>query len=498
MLSTFLTLHSVAVFDVVKCGRRPSPFVLLQPQLRLQDMFPSVIRQCDYPIDESAFVGLVPGTGSLYALSPDHFPLVSFSEPATQMVESIEGVKGVVVSTENGMLQCFEGTTDRQCLTGVRALRADSRSRIARLLDGVPGPATSPLLTANGDPAHSENTNSQAYADSEPPVTLGEGQTPVVPWEWIADVPLPQRQKSWRISPSTVLLAIVSVVASFLWFSRKMPIGAQHATMPDELARRMAVARKAVSIAPLELVDGAPHVSHLESRAVESVPSAEATSSEGSLAPIELPPTTPVPLSTAVATVPHTPLLSSATDGNAKVFPVKVESPEGAEEVGEVKKKHRKRRRRRKGDTKDAAAEVEEPEDEDGEGGEVGNAVPPSAPSAVPSTAQVPPASSSLVVSDTVLGMSLNPYVPKTHINQIRLRFAWHCCVHGLLAGPCSGRQTSPPRLCYPRGPRSRPPQGCRRPPKRYSILLPRVARKFPLHRSRVVPCLACRHHRAA
>jgi serine/threonine-protein kinase/endoribonuclease IRE1 len=362
-------------------------------------------------MDESAFVGLVPGTGSLYALSPDHFPLVAFSEPATQLVESIEGAKGVVVSTENGMLQCFEGTTDRQCLTGVRALRADSRSRIARLLDGVPGPATSPLLTANGDHAHPENTNSQAYAGSEPPIALDEGQTPVVPWEWIADIPLAPRRKSWGLSPSTVLLAIVSVVASFLWFSRKMPTGAQDATMPDELAHRMAVARKAVSIAPLELVDGAPRVSHLESRAVESVPSAEAASSEGFIAPIELPPTT-------AATVPHTPLPSSSTDGNAKISSVKVESPEGAEEVGEVKKKHRKRRRRRKGDTKDAAAEVEEPEDEDGEGGvggEVGSAVPPSTPPAVPSTAQVPPVSSSLVVSDTVLGMFLNPYILKTH-----------------------------------------------------------------------------------
>jgi hypothetical protein len=97
----------------------------------------------------------------------------------------------------------------------------------------------------------------------------------------------------------------------------------------------------------------------------------------------------------------------SATGVNIKDSPVKPESQEGAEDVGEVKKK-RKRRRRRKGDTKDAAAEGgEEPDNEDGEGGEDGTAVPPGTPSGVPSM-HVPPASSSLVVSDTVLGMFLS------------------------------------------------------------------------------------------
>jgi serine/threonine-protein kinase/endoribonuclease IRE1 len=419
-------LHSVAVFDVVKSTRRQSPFVLLQPRLRLQDMFPSATHQHDYPFDDSAFVGLVPGTGSLYALSPDHFPLVAFSESAPpQSVESVEGIEGVLVSTENGMLQCFDGTTDRRCLTGVRALRADSRSRLARLLDGVPGPATPPLPSANGGPAHPDNTNSQAYAGSEPHGEVGEGQYPVVPWEWLAGVPESlaeaQRQKSWGLSPSAVLLALVSVVASFLWFNRNVPAETRNATMPNELAHSMAAAKNAVSITPPEFVDGATRASHLESQAGENGSSAKATPPEDSLAPMKPPSATPVSLSAAPATDQHTPLSSSTTDGKAKDSPVKAESSEGAEEAGEVKKKHRKRRRKRKGDGKDAAAEVEEPENEDGEGGEGGedgNAVSASAPSAVPSTAGVPPASSSLVISDTVLGMLSNPSVPEIHINQ--------------------------------------------------------------------------------
>ena len=439
--------YSVAVFDVVKSARRPSPFVLLQPHLRLQDIFPSTRR--DYPIDdETAFVGLVPGTGSLYALSPYHFPLVAFSEP--EPTKRVEGIEGRLVWTEDGMLQCFEGTTDRRCLTGVRGLRADSRSRLARLLDGVPGPATPPLASATGGPIRSENANSQAYEESEPLIGLGEGKTPAVPWEWIANVPesLAQSQKSWTPSPSALLLALVSVVASLLWFKRKVTTSARDATVPNELASKAAVARNATSIIPLGPLNGATHASHLESQAVENGPSAEASLPKDSAAPLELPPVTPTPVPEAVLDAP---LQSSTTDDSAKASPTKAESPEGAEDVGEVKKKHRKRRRKRKGDAKDASAEGEEPENEDGEGGEDGNAVSPNTPSLVPPPISVPPDSSSLVVSDSVLGMSSHPYVPKTLTDLLRLRFAWHCGLCGLLTGPCGGRQTSPARLRYPR-----------------------------------------------
>src|SRR5713226_4559736 len=51
----FWRRHSVAVFDVVKSAQRPSPFVLLQPRLRLQDILPSAVHQLDYSDDETAF-----------------------------------------------------------------------------------------------------------------------------------------------------------------------------------------------------------------------------------------------------------------------------------------------------------------------------------------------------------------------------------------------------------------------------------------------------------
>ena len=401
-----LLRYSVAVFDVVKSSRKPSPFVLLQPRLRLQDILPSAIHQRDYSDDETAFVGLVPGTDSLFALSPDHFPLVAFSESAP--TQRIEGSEGVVVSGEHGTLQCLEGTTDRQCLTGVRALRADSRSRLARLLDGVPGPATSRLPSSSSDPAHSENTNSQVYAETEPLIVPGETKPPVVPWEWVASLPesLSQGRNSWAHSSSGLLLALVSAVASLLWFNRKAPPNGHDDTahmsagsVPGKLVRKTHADGNTVSITRLERTDDATDTAALESQAAEIRPSVKATPLKDTVfAPNTT--VTPEPPNTASTAAPNTPIPSSGTD-----LPAKPGSQEGAEDVGEVKKK-RKRRRRRKGDTKDAAAEGgEEPENEDGEGGDDGTAVLPVPPaSGVPST-QVPPASSSLVVSDTVLGM---------------------------------------------------------------------------------------------
>ena len=404
--------YSVAVFDVVKSSRKPSPFVLLQPRLRLQDILPSAIHQRDYSDDETAFVGLVPGTDSLFALSPDHFPLVAFSESAP--TQRIEGSEGVVVSGEHGTLQCFEGTTDRQCLTGVRALRADSRSRLARLLDGVPGPATS-HLPSTSDPVHSENTNAQVYAESEPVIIPGEAKPPV-PWEWLASLPesLSQGRNSWAHSTSGILLALVSAVASLLWFNRKAPPKGRNATVrmsagsvPGKLAHKTLADGNAALIAPLERTDDATDAAPLESQAAEIRPRVNATPPENSVfAPN--PTVTPEPPNTASTSAPNTPMPSSTTDVDIKDSPVKAGSQEGAEDAGEVKKK-RKRRRRRKGDTKDAAAEGgEEPENEDGEGGEDATAVPPGTPSSGVLSAQVPPASSSLVVSDTVLGMFLS------------------------------------------------------------------------------------------
>lgn len=402
----------VAIFDVVKSARRTSPFVLLQPRLRLQDIIPSTPRQHDYPNDETAFVGLVPETGSLFALGPDHFPLVAFSGPvSTQQVEGIEGTseEGVLIShEEDGRLQCYESTTDRRCQTGVRTLRADSASNIARLLDGVPGLAAPPLPSATGSDSRPGNSNSQVHAGDEE-LVFGEGKVRAVPWQWISSVPesMVLVRASWAPSSSALLLTLASMVGTLLWFKRKPPQKAHVAAAPlteIPVPSNEPLVKEATANPPSpKPTNHLAHIPHVESPVIETAPNAIAISPEdtriSSLLPI------PESLTVAHVAAPDSPAAPPAKDDDDKPSLVKAEFAEGAEDAGEAKKKHRKRRRKRRGEAKDAAAEGgDEPENEDGEVGEGDNAVVSGARLLIPPPTPVPQASPSLILSETVLG----------------------------------------------------------------------------------------------
>lgn len=380
----------VAIFDVVKSARRTSPFVLLQPRLHLQDIIP---HQREYPNDETAFVGLVPETGSLFALGPDNFPLVAFSGPVSaQKVEGIEGTsdEGVLISHEDSRLQCYEGTIDRRCQTGVRALRADSASRIARLLDGVPSPGAPPLPSATGgDGGRPGNTNSQAYPGDEQFIFGKEEVRATVPWQWISIVPESLVLGRAPSGPA-LLLTLASMVGTVLWFFKRKPLQKAHvAALPLAEIPVLDEGDKEATPNP-EPTNNLTQILHSESPAQSAV----------AVAPAETPHISSEPLiPTLTAEAPPT------TDDDDKPSLVKAEPAEGAEDAGEVKKKPRKRRRRRRGEAKDAAADGgDEPENEDGEGGEGDIAAVSGAPSLVPPPTPVPQASTSLIVSDTVLG----------------------------------------------------------------------------------------------
>ncbi|KAH9169323.1 hypothetical protein EDB89DRAFT_2073019 [Lactarius sanguifluus] len=140
----------VAIFDVVKSARRTSPFVLLQPRLRLRDIIPTTRVSAITPTVGPPLSVLSPklALSLLSARTTSHS--VAFSGPvSTQQVEGTSD-EGVLISHEDGKLQCYEGTTDRRCQTGVRTLGADGVSRIARLLDGVPSPEAPALPSATG------------------------------------------------------------------------------------------------------------------------------------------------------------------------------------------------------------------------------------------------------------------------------------------------------------------------------------------------------------
>ncbi len=393
--------RSVAIFDVVKSARRSSPFVLLQPRLLLRDVMSTTSR--DYPDDETAFVGLVPETGSLFALGPDNFPLVAFSGPVSEEV----------VVIEDGKPQCYEGATDWRCQTGVRTLKADSASHIARLLDGVPSPGTPPLPSATGSDTRPGNTNSQAYPGNDQ-IVFGEGKARAVPWQWVSSVPesVVLGWAIWAPSSSALVFTLASMVGALLWFKKKLP----------QKAHVLAV--------PLTAISG-NGVDHNETLVKEDHLSPESTNSSTDIPPSESPVvatspsaipmspenTLPIP-SKALLPTSRTPTIASvaasdppATDDDDKPSPSKLESAEGAEDSGEVKKKPRKRRRRRKGEAKDASAEGgDEPENEDGEVGEGDNVAVSGAQSLIPPPMPVPHASPSLIVSETVLGTSLTHF----------------------------------------------------------------------------------------
>ncbi|KAI0922527.1 hypothetical protein AcV5_009475 [Taiwanofungus camphoratus] len=153
----------VAVFDVLEAPNRPHPFVLLQPRMRLQDILPRADLRAAAAQNrlnpDTAYVGLIEESGSLFALSPVNFPLVVFGDADAGLGRTLDPPEGLLeeldVSTGQDLPgdvdavtrrakarrfreMCREGSTDRRCLTGVRRLGTSSESRLSRLLDGVP------------------------------------------------------------------------------------------------------------------------------------------------------------------------------------------------------------------------------------------------------------------------------------------------------------------------------------------------------------------------
>ncbi|KAH9927939.1 uncharacterized protein BXZ73DRAFT_48589 [Epithele typhae] len=154
----------IATFDVLHSSKREQPFVLLQPQPRLEDLLPSddlvfAARHKMLPNLDAAYVGLLEESGSLFAMSPDRFPLVVFSDSSQDKLQRIpsidapprqvfhEGDDAVPPDLETIKKrakqqklweECRNGSMDIRCLTGIKKLGADSQSRLSRLLEAVP------------------------------------------------------------------------------------------------------------------------------------------------------------------------------------------------------------------------------------------------------------------------------------------------------------------------------------------------------------------------
>ncbi|KAF8153220.1 hypothetical protein B0H34DRAFT_800449 [Crassisporium funariophilum] len=148
------------------------PFVLLQPTPHLTDLFPTAsLTRPLLPNLDSAYVGLLDESGSLYVMTPERFPLVVFGGSSggkeghvgTRLRERlldgprVGGRYNDREEEEEGEEEdetdpCMRNPYDTYCLTGVR--RVDSSgvpdSRLKRLLDGVPSVPGPPSLSNRG------------------------------------------------------------------------------------------------------------------------------------------------------------------------------------------------------------------------------------------------------------------------------------------------------------------------------------------------------------
>ena len=149
--------------------------VLLQPSPRLQDVFPSMDLSNTAKLNhqlpnlDSAYVGVLEESGSLFAMSSDRFPLVAFGDANHNSAHSlIDPPPGTPIptgtipkSTIDEIIKarklrelCDKGVFNPRCLTGIRKLESSGRSRLSRLLDAAPV-AQAPQSTTKAFPTPS-------------------------------------------------------------------------------------------------------------------------------------------------------------------------------------------------------------------------------------------------------------------------------------------------------------------------------------------------------
>lgn len=235
-----ILISSVAIFDVLrKNSSAPTPhnaMVLLQPRPQLQDVLPNLTPDTTtarLPNLDSAYVGIIKETGSLYAMTPGRFPLVAFGgaerhasgrliDPPTEDDDLLTEVDAVTRARKYKERmkawekdQCQGDNNDRRCLVGVRKLEDDDghASRMKRLLDGPIDGRFPALLPGGGgaQPVEDIPTSNGTIAlptgvgsPSNGTLDAGEGWTKAA------------RGNLWEALAVTFALGIVS-----LWFAVK-------------------------------------------------------------------------------------------------------------------------------------------------------------------------------------------------------------------------------------------------------------------------------------
>lgn len=214
------------MFDVLRKSshrQQAETFVLLQPQPGLGDIFHtlSLDTATTLPNIQSAYVGMVEQTGSLFAMSPSRFPLVAFGDASRPSidpnpnpsagsgdVDEITRTRKRDQELARQASRCMDpAVLDLKCLVGLRPLAGrddeDTQSQLKLWLDGPSSQSRLPIQSGPAIETHTTTSASQRLPltiDSGP-LTRGDTRLPV---------------NSWQAAVTVVALAAVS-----LWFGLK-------------------------------------------------------------------------------------------------------------------------------------------------------------------------------------------------------------------------------------------------------------------------------------
>ncbi|KAI6041523.1 hypothetical protein EDC04DRAFT_3139667 [Pisolithus marmoratus] len=158
----------VAVFDVFASSHREDAFVLMQPRPPITDVLLfgdiSTAQLESFYNPDTAYVGLVPGTGSLFMMSNDHYPLIGFGDteyspnwpllesgPSSHFERDLPDNIDSVTKRRKLLKLCQESPFDARCLIGKR--RLDLSGRSSRQLAGVPSVELPPGIDAGRNSA---------------------------------------------------------------------------------------------------------------------------------------------------------------------------------------------------------------------------------------------------------------------------------------------------------------------------------------------------------
>lgn len=394
----------------------PHAFVLLQPRLKLQD----IIKDSPDVGQRSAFIGMVEETGSLYALSPSHSPLIGYGDlKYTRKGRLIDG--SAPQEETEAPRHCEENPWDRRCLLGMHRLDTTDghESRMKRLLEG---------------PKDVDKTRSWIQWVEPTSLEVGAIDGTDVPANG-SDSPQPisppgGRSTVWEAAGMTLVLGVLSVWLLFKRFRIK------------EGAKSSALGADPIppSVPAIPTPPQAVGEPIKEPTAPQEPPSVVTDAESPSEAPegwVEVPSTPAAPVDDGDESD-----RDGEQDGDATPVP------------GRKKNRRGKRGKKKK---KDLTLSPED-ETDGGQPQEPSQAAPPPATTPQPLTPQssiiLPPpvpleTRPSLVVSEEILGEHVSPlgrvFCVLTFF--LRLWFTWNCSLQRFIAGPCRRRKTTSQRL---------------------------------------------------